>query len=108
MKVILFGATGMVGQGVRRECLFDFGAAGADLQGYDACFFCLGVSSASMSEGATAVATTASGAIEVLGEYASRAKLRGRGRGPSLPRGAADAAKSTKLTRSCVPSTKAR
>ncbi len=81
MKVILFGATGMVGQGVLRECLrddgvegvlavgrsstgrthpklrellrkdlFDFGAAGANLQGYDACFFCLGVSSAGMSE----------------------------------------------------------
>jgi uncharacterized protein YbjT (DUF2867 family) len=81
MKVVLFGATGMVGQGVLRECLrddgvervlavgrsatgrthpklrelvrkdlFDFGAAGADLQGYDACFFCLGVSSAGMSE----------------------------------------------------------
>jgi uncharacterized protein YbjT (DUF2867 family) len=81
MKVILFGATGMVGQGVLRECLrdegveavlsvgrsstgtthpklrelvrkdlFDFGAAGRDLQGYDACFFCLGVSSAGMSE----------------------------------------------------------
>jgi nucleoside-diphosphate-sugar epimerase len=81
MKVILFGATGMVGQGVLRECLrddgveavlavgrsstgqthpklrelirkdlFDFGAAGADLQGCEACFFCLGVSSAGMSE----------------------------------------------------------
>src|SRR5256885_5828756 len=81
MKVIVFGATGMVGQGVLRECLlddgveavlavgrsstgrthpklrelvrkdlFDFVAAGADLQGYDACFFCLGVSSAGMSE----------------------------------------------------------
>jgi uncharacterized protein YbjT (DUF2867 family) len=81
MKVILFGATGMVGQGVLRECLrddgidgvlavgrsatgrthpklrelvrkdlFDFGTAGADLQGYDACFFCLGVSSTGMSE----------------------------------------------------------
>jgi uncharacterized protein YbjT (DUF2867 family) len=81
MKVILFGATGMVGQGVLRECLrddgvegvlavgrratgrthpklrelvrkdlFDFGVADADLQGYDACFFCLGVSSAGMSE----------------------------------------------------------
>jgi uncharacterized protein YbjT (DUF2867 family) len=81
MKVILFGATGMVGQGVLRECLrddsvagvlvigrsstsrhhpklreivlgdmFNFGAVGADLQGYDACFFCLGVSSAGMSE----------------------------------------------------------
>src|SRR5258705_5763612 len=81
MKVILFGATGMVGQGVLRECLcddgvedvlavvrnstgrthpklrelvrkdlFDFGAAGVDLLGYDACFFCLGVSPAGMSE----------------------------------------------------------
>jgi uncharacterized protein YbjT (DUF2867 family) len=81
MKVILFGATGMVGQGVLRECLldggveavlavgrspigrthpklrelvrkdlFDFSAAGTDLRGYDACFFCLGVSSAGMSE----------------------------------------------------------
>ena len=81
MKVILFGATGMVGQGVLRECLRDEGieavlavgrsstgrthpklrelvrrdlldlsASGAPLQGYDACFFCLGVSSAGMSE----------------------------------------------------------
>jgi len=33
-----------------RKDLFDFGSAGADLQGYDACFFCLGVSSAGMSE----------------------------------------------------------
>lgn len=81
MKVILFGATGMVGRGVLRECLddagvesvlavgrsaagrthpklhelvrkdlFDFTAAGADFRSYDACFFCLGVSSAGMSE----------------------------------------------------------
>jgi len=81
MKVILFGATGMVGQGVLRECLrdegvetvlvigrnsvdrahpklreliskdlFDFSAAGQELQGYDACFFCLGVSAAGMNE----------------------------------------------------------
>ncbi|HMJ26552.1 MAG TPA: hypothetical protein VK475_12010 [Pyrinomonadaceae bacterium] len=81
MKVILFGATGMVGQGVLRECLrdvgvesvlaigrsstglthpklrelilkdlFDFSAAGTDLQGSDACFFCLGVSVAGMNE----------------------------------------------------------
>jgi uncharacterized protein YbjT (DUF2867 family) len=81
MKVILFGATGMVGQGVLRECLrddgvesvltisrspngpthpklrelvrkdlFDFDAAAADVQGFDACFFCLGVSSAGMTE----------------------------------------------------------
>ncbi len=81
MKVILFGATGMVGQGVLRECLrdegvesvlavgrsstgrthpkvrellrkdlSDFNATHADLQGCEACFFCLGVSSAGMSE----------------------------------------------------------
>lgn len=77
MKVILFGATGMVGRGVLRECLLDSGvtevlsvARGksgqkhdklrellrkdlfevADLEGYDACFFCLGVSSVGMSE----------------------------------------------------------
>jgi uncharacterized protein YbjT (DUF2867 family) len=81
MNVILFGASGMVGQGVLRECLLDpvvekvlavgRGASGnsheklddlvlgdlnriadrADaLRGYDACFFCLGVSSAGMSE----------------------------------------------------------
>jgi uncharacterized protein YbjT (DUF2867 family) len=81
MKVILFGATGMVGQGVLRECLldegvervlavarrssgleheklrelvltdfFDYSAAEKELAGYDACFFCLGVSSAGMTE----------------------------------------------------------
>ena len=81
MKVILFGATGMVGQGVLRECLLDvrvervlaigrsslgqshaklreiqhadfldFSPLEAELSGYDACFFCLGVSSAGMSE----------------------------------------------------------
>ncbi|HYB78359.1 MAG TPA: epimerase [Thermoplasmata archaeon] len=81
MRVILFGATGMVGQGVLRECFLapevesvlsvGRSATGqqhpklrevvhADLngltpiqdhlQGYDACFFCLGVSSAGMSE----------------------------------------------------------
>lgn len=81
MNVILFGATGMVGQGVLRECLldndvegvlavgrkstvqthpklrelvrqdlFDFDVKDAALEGYDACFFCLGVSAAGMSE----------------------------------------------------------
>jgi uncharacterized protein YbjT (DUF2867 family) len=81
MKVILFGATGMVGQGVLRECLLDpgvervlavgrsatgqkhdklrelvhpdltdYSSVAGDLSGYDACFFCLGVSSAGMSE----------------------------------------------------------
>lgn len=81
MKVILFGATGMVGQGVLRECLadpevervlvigrnacgvddpkldeivrsdlFDYADVEALMRGYDACFFCLGVSAAGMSE----------------------------------------------------------
>ena len=81
MKVILFGATGMVGQGVLRECLVDhdvkavlavgrsptgkdhpklrelrhdnftdFSAIEPQLAGYDACFFCLGVSSIGMDE----------------------------------------------------------
>jgi uncharacterized protein YbjT (DUF2867 family) len=81
MKVILFGATGMVGQGVLRECLldpdverllsivraptgrsdpklrelvhsdfFDFSPIENELAGYEACFFCLGISSAGMKE----------------------------------------------------------
>jgi uncharacterized protein YbjT (DUF2867 family) len=79
MKVILFGGTGMVGQGVLRECLLDAGIESvlvvgrsptgmqhaklrevlhdnftdfskieSQLGGYDACFFCLGVSSIGM------------------------------------------------------------
>lgn len=81
MKVVLFGATGMVGQGALRECLrdpdvetvlavgraatgqnhpklselvhkdmHDFSAIAGDLTGYDACLFCLGITSAGMSE----------------------------------------------------------
>ncbi len=81
MRVLLFGATGMVGQGVLRECLLDpdvesvvcvgrgstgqrhpklrevlhsdfldFSPIEDQLAGFDACFFCLGVSSAGMSE----------------------------------------------------------
>ena len=81
MRVILFGATGMVGRGVLRECLLDPGietvlcvgrrAIGTsdakvreivtedltdltgvegDLRGFDAGFYCLGVSSAGMRE----------------------------------------------------------
>jgi uncharacterized protein YbjT (DUF2867 family) len=81
MKVILFGATGMVGQGALRECLLDpdvesvlaigrstiaqqdeklqgivlkdltdLSSVEGKLSGYDACFFCLGVSAAGMSE----------------------------------------------------------
>jgi uncharacterized protein YbjT (DUF2867 family) len=81
MNVIIFGATGMIGQGVLRECLLDaevrgvlsvargatgqrheklrevvhadfldFSAIESELSGFDACFFCLGVTSAGMSE----------------------------------------------------------
>ena len=81
MKVILFGSTGMVGQGVLRECLLDadvesvlavgrslsgqrhtklreivhdnfldYSPIESQLAGYDACFFCLGVSSVGMDE----------------------------------------------------------
>jgi uncharacterized protein YbjT (DUF2867 family) len=81
VKVIIFGATGMVGQGVLRECVldagipaillisrtasgrqpdkvreilhrdfFDFTAIESQLSGYDACFFCLGATSAGLSE----------------------------------------------------------
>jgi uncharacterized protein YbjT (DUF2867 family) len=79
MNVLIFGATGMVGQGVLRECLLDpdvqlvqtvgrsvtgtqhpklrevihrnmsdFTSLADSLSGFDACFFCLGVSSAGM------------------------------------------------------------
>jgi uncharacterized protein YbjT (DUF2867 family) len=83
VKVLVFGATGMVGQGVLRECLIDpsvervvtVGRRATDdkhpklgelvypdlstlaplepqLGGFDACFFCLGVSALGMSESA--------------------------------------------------------
>jgi uncharacterized protein YbjT (DUF2867 family) len=81
VKVIIFGATGMIGQGVLRACLLDprvervlivvrkatdqrndklreivhadfsdLEAIEGELAGYDACFYCLGVSSVGMSE----------------------------------------------------------
>jgi uncharacterized protein YbjT (DUF2867 family) len=81
VRVLILGATGMVGQGVLRELLrdpevarvlavtrrstgveddkfrelvlddfFDFTSVATELTGYDACFFCLGVSSAGVSE----------------------------------------------------------
>jgi uncharacterized protein YbjT (DUF2867 family) len=81
MNVVIFGATGMVGQAALRESLLDpgvervltvgrtptgqkhdklrelvladltnYSGVEADLTGYDACFFCLGISSAGMSE----------------------------------------------------------
>lgn len=83
MKVIIFGASGMVGQGVLRECLLagdieqvltvgrspgtgrdsrlhdltlpdmmNYAGLDAQLQGFDACFFCLGVSSSGLTEAA--------------------------------------------------------
>jgi uncharacterized protein YbjT (DUF2867 family) len=81
MKILLFGATGMVGQGVLRECLanpdvaaivtvgrtatgvqhpklqeilrqdlWSYADIAPALSGLEACFFCLGVSSAGMTE----------------------------------------------------------
>ena len=81
MNVILFGATGMIGQGLLRECLnasdvtlvqtvgrkatgekhpklrelvcpdlLDYRGVETELQNFDACFFCLGVSAAGMTE----------------------------------------------------------
>jgi len=81
MKVLIFGATGMIGQGALRECLldpeveavltvgrsptgarhaklrdivhpdlFDLAAIEPELRGFDACFYCLGVTSGGLSE----------------------------------------------------------
>lgn len=81
MNAILFGGTGMVGQGVLRECLqdprvehlllvvrhasgftspkltelvhenfFDWTSVEDQFNGYDTCFFCLGVSAVGMNE----------------------------------------------------------
>jgi uncharacterized protein YbjT (DUF2867 family) len=81
VKAIVFGATGMVGQGVLLECLehadvsavlavvrsscgveheklsevihsdfLDYSSIEHQIAGFDACFFCLGVSAAGMSE----------------------------------------------------------
>lgn len=81
MNVVIFGATGMLGQGALRECLLDpdvskvlivvrqstgqrheklhelvhrdfldFSSVENELRGYDACFYCLGIASAGMSE----------------------------------------------------------
>jgi len=80
MNIVLFGASGMIGQGVLRECLqdpdvkrvlsivrnptgqtheklretvhdnfLDFSGIESELSGFDACFFCLGVTSAGMT-----------------------------------------------------------
>lgn len=81
MKVLIFGATGMVGQAALRECLqaddvelvqtvgrtptgqqhpklhevvhaemWDYAGMDEQLAGFDACFFCIGVTSSGMSE----------------------------------------------------------
>jgi uncharacterized protein YbjT (DUF2867 family) len=81
MNILIFGATGMVGQGVLRECLLasdvalvqvvgrtatgqqhaklrevvntdplNYSAIEHDLQNFDACFFCLGVTSSGLNE----------------------------------------------------------
>ncbi len=81
MKVLILGATGMIGQGLLRECLIDSGVAKVvtvvrrptgrkraklsalvcpdlaslaplepQLTGFDACFFCIGVSALGMTE----------------------------------------------------------
>jgi uncharacterized protein YbjT (DUF2867 family) len=81
MKVLIFGATGMVGQGVLRECLqasdvelvqtigraptgqqhprlretvhaemWHYESIEAELADYDACFFCIGVTSSGVNE----------------------------------------------------------
>jgi uncharacterized protein YbjT (DUF2867 family) len=81
MRALIFGGSGMVGQGVLRECvldgeisdvllvgrsasglargkvrelvcgdLFDLSGVETELVGFDACFFCLGVSASGMSE----------------------------------------------------------
>ncbi|MEO8997645.1 MAG: NAD-dependent epimerase/dehydratase family protein, partial [Rhodanobacter sp.] len=81
MNILIFGATGMVGQGVLRECLladdvtlvqtvgrtatgqqhsklrdlvhpdlFDYSDIEAELENFDASFFCIGVTSSGMAE----------------------------------------------------------
>jgi uncharacterized protein YbjT (DUF2867 family) len=83
MNVVIFGASGMIGQGVLRECLHDpdvgivkavgrspsgashpklhdvvwsdmrsFAGIEAELRDVDACFFCIGVTSAGLAEAA--------------------------------------------------------
>jgi len=81
MNILIFGATGMIGQGALRECLladdvtlvqtvgrtatgqqhsklrelvhpdlFDYAGVEAELENFDACFFCIGVTSSGMDE----------------------------------------------------------
>jgi uncharacterized protein YbjT (DUF2867 family) len=122
MRVVLFGATGMIGSGVLLECLedprvelvvsvvrhaggmahpklrelvhddfLDYVPVCADFAGVDACFFCLGVSSAGMNEADYRRVThdfTLAAAKEILAEsahatfcYVSGAGTDGTGRG---------------------------
>jgi len=99
MNVVMFGATGMLGQGVLRECLlaadveqvvtigrnssgvqhpklrdiihkdlWNYSTIEPQLRGFQACFFCLGVTSAGMNEADYAQIThgIAAAAAEVL------------------------------------------
>jgi hypothetical protein len=51
MNVVLFGASGMVGApDLRHTDFFDYSTIESRLTGRDACFFCVGVSSAGMGE----------------------------------------------------------
>lgn len=122
MRVVLFGATGMIGSGVLLECLddsrvesvvsvvrhtggvshpklrevvledfLDYVPVCAEFAGADACFFCLGVSSAGMSEADYRRVTydvTLAAAKEILAEsghatfcFVSGAGTDGSGRG---------------------------
>jgi len=125
VNVLIFGATGMVGQGVLRECLgaddvalaqtvgrratgqrhpklrdivhqnlLDYGPIEAELRGFDACFFCLGVSSFRMTEADYARVTNditlaAAGALAHLNPQMTFVYVSGAGtdsseRGPTM------------------------
>ncbi len=103
MRVLLFGASGMIGQGVLRECLrdpevtqvvailrrpsgqthpklkevlhqdyLDYAAIEKELAGLEACFFCLGVTSAGLDEAAYLFRP---GVIQPLHGITSRTRL---------------------------------
>jgi len=115
MNVLVFGATGMVGYGVLRECLLasdvqrvttvgrtptgisdpkldeivhkdlaNFASIESQLSGYDACFFCLGVTSSGMSEAdyervTYGIATAAAGTLVRLNPGMTFAFVSGAG-----------------------------
>jgi uncharacterized protein YbjT (DUF2867 family) len=125
MNILIFGATGMVGQGVLRQCLldpevrqvvtigrtatgqrdpklreivhrdlFDYTSIESELTGFDACFFCLGVSSFRMSEAdyahvtydltLAAARTLARLNPQMVFEYVSGAHTDSTGKGSSM------------------------